>query len=38
MPATHPTLEKYERDAHDELAAWEREKKQREANQAGQAR
>ena len=31
IPATDPALEKYERNAHDELAAWEREKSQREA-------
>ena len=34
IPATDPTLEKYERNAHDELAAWEREKSQRDASHA----
>ena len=29
LPQTHPTLQKYERDAHDELAEWTREKSQR---------
>ena len=29
LPDAHPTLEKYELNAHDELAAWEREKSQR---------
>ncbi|MGZ6252664.1 MAG: VOC family protein, partial [Candidatus Binataceae bacterium] len=31
LPNAHPTLEKYELNAHDELAAWEREKSQRES-------
>jgi glyoxylase I family protein len=30
IPATDPTHQKHERNAHDELAAWEREKGQRE--------
>ena len=31
LPNAHPTLEKYELNAHDELAAWEREKSRRES-------
>ncbi len=33
IPAADPTHETYAREAHEELAAWEREKSQREAAQ-----
>ncbi len=38
IPAADPTHAKHARDAHDELAAWEREKRQRLAGHASQAR
>src|SRR6202012_160245 len=31
LPASDPTFDKFEREAHEELAAWEREKDQRQS-------
>jgi catechol 2,3-dioxygenase-like lactoylglutathione lyase family enzyme len=34
LPQAHPTLQKYQRDAHDELAEWTREKNRRNSADA----